>query len=88
LEQRRLAYDTSQAKMQKAKKDDYRLEEEHRSQKAKYDESQDDVYRRMLDIKEAEAMSVEDLSAFVDAELNYYDQARDVLLQLRADFPS
>ncbi|KAH0544401.1 hypothetical protein FGG08_001427 [Glutinoglossum americanum] len=87
LEQRRLAYDASLSKMQKAKKEDFRFEEELRSQRAKYEESNDDVLRRMEDIKEAEAESVADLGAFLDSELEYYDRCRDVLLQLKRDWP-
>lgn len=74
--------------MQKSRKDDFRMEEELRAQRAKYDESSDDVYRRMLDIKEAEADSVADLGAFLDAELSYYERAREVLLQLKQDWPA
>lgn len=88
LDQRRLAYDTSLAKMQKAKKEDFRVEEELRSQKAKYEEASDDVYRRMQDIKEAESESVTDLGAFLDAELAYYDRARDALLELKSSWPA
>ena len=50
MESRRLAYDTSLAKMQKAKKEDFKVEEELRSQKAKYEETSEDVYRRMQDV--------------------------------------
>lgn len=105
LENRRLAYDASLAKMQKAKKEDFRVEEELRAQKAKYEESSEDVYRRMQDvncfhalsnlhllitsqIKEAETDSIADLGAFMDAELNYYDRCRDILLQLKRDWPA
>jgi len=42
----------------------------------------------MLDIKEAEADSVTDLTAFLDAELTYYERTRDILLQLKRDWPS
>lgn len=88
LENRRLAYDASLSKMQKAKKEDFRVEEELRSQKAKYEESSEDVLRRMEDIKEAEADSVADLGAFLDAELEYYDRCRDELLRLKRDWPA
>ncbi|EHK98088.1 putative Meiotically up-regulated gene protein [Glarea lozoyensis 74030] len=88
LENRRLAYDASLSKMQKAKKEDFRVEEELRSQKAKYEESSEDVVRRMQDIKEAEAESVSDLGAFVDAELEYYDRCRDELLRMKRDWPA
>ncbi|MCJ1356579.1 MAG: hypothetical protein MMC33_006574 [Icmadophila ericetorum] len=88
LESRRLAYDASLAKMQKIKKEDFRAEEELRSQKAKYEESSEDVYRRMQDIKEAEAESIADLTAFLDGELSYYDRCREVLLQVKRDWPA
>ena len=86
LEARRLAYDTASAKMQKSKKEDFRMEEELRSQKAKYEESNEEVYRRMLDIKESEVDSVADLTSFLEAELTYYDRCRDVLMQLKKDW--
>ena len=88
LESRRLAYDTSLNKMERSKKEDFRMEEELRSQKAKYEESQEDVERRMQDIKEAESDTVVDLSAFLDAELAYHDRCRDILLQLKQDWPA
>lgn len=88
LENRRLAYDTASQKMQKSKKEDFRMEEELRNQKMKYEESSEDVYRRMLDIKEAEVDSVQDLSSFLEAELTYYDRCREVLLQLKRDWPA
>jgi hypothetical protein len=88
LESRRLAYDTAQRNVQKMKKEDFRMEEELRSQKAKYEESSEDVYRRMLDIKEAETDSIADLSSFLEAELTYYDRCREVLLQVKRDWPA
>ncbi|EED12997.1 BAR domain protein [Talaromyces stipitatus ATCC 10500] len=88
LESRRLAYDASLAKMQKAKKEDFRVEEELRSQKAKYEETNDDVYRRMMDIQDAEGENLADLTAFIDAELNYHERSREVLLQLRNELPT
>lgn len=72
--------------MQKAKKEDFRVEEELRAQKAKYEESNEDVYRRMEDIKEAEVDSVADLTSFLEAELSYYDSCRQTLLQLKQEW--
>jgi len=88
LESRRLALDTAQVKLQKSKREDFRAEEELRSQKAKYEESNEDVYRRMFDIKEAEADSIADLTGFLEAELAYYDRCREVLLQIKRDWPA
>ncbi|KAF3482431.1 uncharacterized protein GIQ15_05190 [Arthroderma uncinatum] len=88
LENRRLAYDTSQAKMQKARREDFRVEEELRSQKLKYEEANDEVLRRMQDIKEAEPENTADMSAFLDAQLSYHEKCREVLLQLKDDWPA
>lgn len=74
--------------MQKAKKEDFRIEEELRAQKAKYEEANEDVYRRMEDIREAEVESVADLTAFLEAELAYYNDCRDILVQLKREWPA
>ena len=74
--------------MQKAKKEDFRVEEELRSQKIKYEETNDDVFRRMMDIQEAEGENLADLTAFIDAELNYHERCHEVLLQLRNELPA
>lgn len=83
LESRRLAYDASITKMQKAKRDDFRLEEEQRSAKAKYEESSEDVVRRMQDIRDAEVDSVRDMTQFLDAELEYHERCAEELRRVR-----
>jgi len=88
LETRRLAYDATLSKMQKQKREDFRVEEELRSQRVKYEESSEDVYRRMGDIQESEAESMADLAAFMEAELEYYDRCRDILVNLRKQWPA
>ncbi|KAF8244773.1 BAR-domain-containing protein [Wilcoxina mikolae CBS 423.85] len=88
LESRRLAYDATLSKMQKQKKEDFRIEEELRAQRIKYEESSDDVYRRMGEIQDSEAESMADLGAFLDAELEYYDRCRDILANLRRQWPA
>ncbi|KAJ5146316.1 uncharacterized protein N7515_000880 [Penicillium bovifimosum] len=87
LDSRRLAYDTSLSKMEKAKKEDFRVEEELRSQKVKYEEASDDVLRRMQDIKEAESENVMDMETFLDAQLEYHERSREALLQLKSEWP-
>lgn len=69
--------------MQKAKRDDFRVEEELRANKAKYEESSEDVLRRMQDIKDAEVDSVRDLTGFLDAELDYHERCADELRRVR-----
>ncbi|KAI1204596.1 BAR-domain-containing protein [Annulohypoxylon truncatum] len=86
LESRRLTYDSCMIKMQKAKKEDFKLEDELRTAKAKYEESSEDVLRRMQDIKEAEADSVRDLTSFLDCELDYYERCADELRRVRQEW--
>lgn len=88
LETRRLAYDTSLGKLERLKKEDFRVEEELRNAKAKFDEISEDVYRRMQDIKKAEADSVEQMYEFVDAEFRYYENCRKAVLQLKEEWPA
>jgi hypothetical protein len=88
LESRRLAYDASTSKLQKAKRDDFRLEEELRASKAKYEESSEDVFRRMQDIKEAESDNVRDLTSFLDAELDYHERCAEELRRVKRQWPA
>lgn len=69
--------------MQKAKRDDFRVEEELRTAKAKYEESSEDVFRRMQDIKDAEADTTRDLTSFFDAELDYHERCAEELRRVR-----
>ncbi|KAI0160062.1 BAR-domain-containing protein [Hypoxylon sp. FL1284] len=86
LENRRLTYDSNMVKMQKSKREDFRLDEELRTSKAKYEESSEDVLRRMQDIKEAEVDSVRDLTSFLDAELDYYERCADELRRVKQEW--
>lgn len=72
--------------MQKAKKEDFKLEDDLRTAKAKYEESSEDVLRRMQDIKEAEADSVRDLTSFLDCELDYYERCAEELRRVRQEW--
>jgi hypothetical protein len=74
--------------MQKAKREDFRVEEELRSQKAKYEEANEEVYRRMEDIKDSESESVTDLTAFLDTELAYFENCTEILRKLKREWPS
>lgn len=74
--------------MQKAKREDFRLEDELRAAKAKYEESSEDVFRRMQDIKEVETETVNDLTNFLDAELEYHERCAEELRRARASWPA
>ncbi|KAK7952921.1 BAR domain protein [Apiospora saccharicola] len=88
LENRRLAYDAATTKVQKAKREDFRLEDELRAAKAKYEESSEDVFRRMQDIKEVETETVNDLTNFLDAELEYHERCAEELRRARSSWPA
>ncbi|CCG81751.1 BAR domain protein [Taphrina deformans PYCC 5710] len=83
LESRRLTYDSALSKTQKAKKEDSKLEEELRAAKVRYEESSEDVHQRMLSIREAEANNLRDILDFIEAEFDYFEEARSVVDQLR-----
>lgn len=74
------------SKMQKARRDDFRIEEEMRTNKAKYEESSEDVFRRMSDIKDAESDSVRDMTGFLDAELDYHERCAEELRRVRTNW--
>ncbi|KAH6661452.1 hypothetical protein EV126DRAFT_477434 [Verticillium dahliae] len=71
------------SKMNKAKRDDYRIEEEMRSNRATILRAARILLRRMQDIKEAEADNVRDLSNFLDAELEYHERCAEELRRVR-----
>ena len=88
LESRRLAYDTSISKAQRSKREDFRLEEEVRSSKAKFEEANEDVLRRMQDIKEAETDSLRELGTFLDAQLDFHERCTEELRRAREELAS
>lgn len=73
--------------MQKAKRDDFRIEEELRTNRAKYEESNEDILRRMQDIKDAEADSIRDLTGFMDCQLSYHERCADELRRVKRTWP-
>ncbi|KAK9462911.1 uncharacterized protein V1516DRAFT_671456 [Lipomyces oligophaga] len=86
LEYRRLAYDTALAKLQKSKRDDTRLDEEVRAQRIKYEETTDDVVRKMQAIRDAESECLTDIVDFFEAECEYYERSNEILLNLRKEW--
>ncbi|KAM5356655.1 hypothetical protein ACJ41O_003301 [Fusarium nematophilum] len=86
LENRRLAYDASTNKMNKARRDDFRIEEEVRMNKAKFEETSEDVLRRMQDIKESEVENIAALTQFLDAELDYHERCTEELRRVRQNW--
>ena len=69
--------------MSKARREDFRVEEEVRTNRAKFEESEEDVYRRMQDIKEADGESASALTEFLDAQLEYHERAAEELRRVK-----
>jgi hypothetical protein len=87
LEARRMTLDASTTRQQKARRDDSRIDEEMRAARAKFEESAEDVARRMQDIQEAEQESVRDLTSFLDAELEYHEKCLAELKRAKEAWP-
>jgi hypothetical protein len=88
LEARRMTFDASTTRQQKARREDFRIEEELRSARAKFEESSEDVVRRMQDIKDSEEDSIRDLTGFMDAEIEYHEKCLEELKRARAAWPA
>ncbi|ORY79980.1 hypothetical protein BCR37DRAFT_82668 [Protomyces lactucae-debilis] len=73
LESRRLTYDSSLGKVQKAKREDSKLEEELRAAKVRYEEISDDVEHRMHAIRQGEADLVLDFGELITLERTYFE---------------
>lgn len=86
LESRRLTYDSALSKCQKAKREDSKVEEELRLAKVRYEEVTDDVYHRMLAIRDAEVDNLNDIGELIEAEWEYFDQSRDLIASIRETF--
>lgn len=84
LESRRMGFDASTSKLQKLRREDFRVEEELRAAKAKFEESCEDVMRRMQDIKEAEDDSVRDMTSFLDSQIEYHERCTEELRRVRS----
>ena len=69
--------------MHKAKKDDFKIEEEVRNSKTKFEDASEDVTRRMQDIQDTEPESISALSVFLEAELNYHERAAEELRRVQ-----
>ncbi|KAL7411706.1 hypothetical protein BDY24DRAFT_395773 [Mrakia frigida] len=83
LDSRRLAMDAATKRAASSKKDNRALEEEVRTSKARYDETQEDVEARMATIYESEGSYLDDLNSFLEAEVSFIDRYRDALVEAK-----
>ncbi|CED85366.1 Lysophosphatidic acid acyltransferase endophilin/SH3GL, involved in synaptic vesicle formation [Phaffia rhodozyma] len=83
LESRRLAMDAAQKRQLTSKKSSPALDEEVRVARARFDETQEDVEMRMEEISQNEGAYLDDLNGFLQAQVSFLDQQRDVLVELQ-----
>ncbi|CAG8462253.1 10852_t:CDS:2 [Ambispora gerdemannii] len=86
LESRRLDYDAKLSKVQKSKKEKPELEEEMRAAKQKYEETIEDMSDKMTAVHESEGQYVQELTAFLDAELEFFKKGHEILSAVRKDW--
>ncbi|KAF7436468.1 hypothetical protein PC9H_003301 [Pleurotus ostreatus] len=92
LESRRLSYDAAFAKAEKAKskkeKDKREAEEELELAKQRYEETLEDVRVMMEAIQASETELQNDLTAFLELEINFVEQYLAVMQEVKADWPT
>ncbi|KAI9324668.1 hypothetical protein DFJ73DRAFT_233002 [Zopfochytrium polystomum] len=88
MENRRLDYDAKMNKVQKTKKENPSLEEDARVAQEKYEETYGDLKERMVAINATEADQLQELVAFVDAEVAYHKQSLEMLKALQQELSS
>ncbi|ORX98225.1 BAR-domain-containing protein [Basidiobolus meristosporus CBS 931.73] len=86
LESRRLDYNAKLNTVQRAKKEKPELEEQMRAAELKFNESLEDTYSRMIDIRNAEELHMQQLAMFYDSELEYYQRSVEILTNIRDIF--
>ncbi|CAG8483304.1 9483_t:CDS:2 [Acaulospora colombiana] len=86
LESRRLDYDAKLNRVQKSKKEKPELEEELRASKEKYDDTMEELHSKMQFINDSEDQYIQELTSFLDAQLEYYKKSYEILSGIRNDW--
>ncbi|KAI8325904.1 hypothetical protein GQ54DRAFT_159355 [Martensiomyces pterosporus] len=86
LETRRSDYDSKNTKYQKARKENVQLEDELRSAQTRYEDTHDDLARRMMSMQDAEQDYLLALYGFYEAQMTHYQQCYEQLDTLRGVF--
>ncbi|RSH91134.1 hypothetical protein EHS25_010310 [Saitozyma podzolica] len=88
LDSRRLALDAAIAKLNGSKKDNRGLEEEVEVARARFEEIEEETAARMEVIQGNQEQQFSELADLLDAELEYFTKCRDILEELREQWPS
>ncbi|CAG8457346.1 15836_t:CDS:2 [Funneliformis mosseae] len=88
LESRRLDYDAKLSKVQKSKKEKPELEEEMRAAKEKYEVVMEDINNKMHTLNESEDQYLQELTSFLDAQLEYFKTGHEILENIKKEWPT
>ncbi|KAJ1919360.1 hypothetical protein H4219_002048 [Mycoemilia scoparia] len=86
FEGRRLDYDSKANKLQRSRKENTQLEDDLRTAQIRYDDTRDELIRRMMDIQDSELSNIRDMHAFYRAQKEYHQKALERLDMLEQDF--
>ncbi|KAI8884225.1 hypothetical protein K501DRAFT_248191 [Backusella circina FSU 941] len=83
LMSRRLDYDAKLNRLSKAKKEKPELEQEMQASRIKYEETEHELIQKMAYIQEFEHEHRDALFGLLEAQLNYHNQAKELLLSIQ-----
>ncbi|PIA16115.1 BAR-domain-containing protein [Coemansia reversa NRRL 1564] len=86
LESRRGEYDSKMVKFQKARKDNITIEDELRTAQVRYEDTYDDLGRRMMEMQDAEQGYLRGAFNFYEAQMDYHKKCYEELARLRGAF--
>ncbi|KAJ2389725.1 hypothetical protein H4S02_002221, partial [Coemansia sp. RSA 2611] len=86
LETRRSEYDSKMVKFQKARKDNITVEDELRTAQVRYEDTYDDLGRRMMDMQDAEQEYLRGAFSFYEAQMEYHQRCYEQLTRIRGAF--
>ncbi|KAJ2366689.1 hypothetical protein IW150_005877, partial [Coemansia sp. RSA 2607] len=86
LDSRRSDYESKQSKLQKSRKENVNLEDELRTAQVRYEDTYEDVTRRMVELKDADHSNLVELYAFYEAQVAYHKKCGEQLDRMRSVF--
>ncbi|KAJ2232485.1 hypothetical protein IWW45_004931 [Coemansia sp. RSA 485] len=86
LERNRGDYESKSAKLSKVRKDNVALEDDVRAAQVRYEDTYEDVTRRMLEMKNGDQDGLVELYSFYEAQLAYHKSCTEQLERVRGLF--
>ncbi|KAI9470244.1 hypothetical protein LPJ78_000535 [Coemansia sp. RSA 989] len=86
LETRRSEYDSKMVKFQKARKDNITVEDELRTAQVRYEDTYEDLARRMMEMQDAEQEYLRGAFSFYEAQVEYHKSCYEQLVRIRGVF--